>query len=96
MGKTELRIEIDDDLLKRARAAGVEVAPLVEEALKAMLPEAADAPAGFLASALRQKLDPTGAEERARLWTEENADAIRAYNARIERRGVFGEDLRRW
>lgn len=29
-------------------------------------------------------------------WLEENADAIDDYNARIEERGVFGDDLRRF
>ena len=43
-----------------------------------------------------QKLDPAGAEARARRWAEENAEAIRLNNEAIKRRGVFGADLRRW
>ena len=40
MGKTELKIEIDADLLKRARAAHVPLEQIVEEALEARLPPA--------------------------------------------------------
>jgi len=32
----------------------------------------------------------------ARKWAKENAKAIRVHNERIEHRGIFGEDLRRW
>ena len=40
MGKAELKIEIDADLLKRARAAHVPLEQIVEEALEARLPPA--------------------------------------------------------
>ena len=36
------------------------------------------------------------AEERAAIWARENAEAILSYNDRIKRRGIFGQDLRRW
>ncbi len=36
------------------------------------------------------------ADERARRWADENADAVSVHNARIADRGVFGQDLRRW
>ena len=45
---------------------------------------------------LLQRLDPAGAEERARRWAEENAEAIKARCERIEREGCFGEEWRRW
>jgi antitoxin CcdA len=96
MGKAELRIEVDEALLRRAEAAGVPVERVVEEALKAAISEEGDGP-GFLSrAAAAKKADPEGAEARARKWAEENAEAIKAYNERIERRGVFGADLRRW
>lgn len=38
----------------------------------------------------------SGAEDRARRWAEENAQAIEDHKARIEREGVFGDDLRTW
>ena len=43
-----------------------------------------------------QKVDPTGAEARARRWAEENAEAIRHYRERVEADGAFGDDLRSW
>lgn len=35
-------------------------------------------------------------EQKARLWAEENAEALRLQRARIDSIGVFGEDLRTW
>lgn len=80
MGKVELDIGIDSELLAQAKRLGISVAGMSETQLRLHL----------------QKIDPAGAEERARRWAEENAEAIKAYNERIQRRGVFGEDLRRW
>lgn len=34
--------------------------------------------------------------ELAKKWTEENQDAIRAYNERLEREGVWNEEFRSW
>jgi antitoxin CcdA len=39
---------------------------------------------------------PEEAEAAATRWSEENAEAIDAYRRRIDERGMFGEDLRRW
>jgi len=72
--------EIDPELLDQARRLGISIAGMSENQLRLHL----------------QKVDPAGAEDRARRWAEENAEAIKAYNERIERRGVFGADLRRW
>ncbi len=33
---------------------------------------------------------------RQELWLEENREAIDAYNARVERDGVFGDDWRKF
>lgn len=93
MGKIERTVELDERLLERVEAAGL----TLEQAIKVGVEAAAqDRPIGIVANHERQKRDPAGAEERARRWAEENADAIKAYNERIERRGVFGTDLRRW
>lgn len=54
------------------------------------------APFGLMAAYLRNKADPEGAERRAREWAEQNAEAIRSYNAFVEKHGVFGGDLRTW
>ena len=71
---------IDPELLAQAERLGISVLGMGETQLRLHL----------------QKIDPAGAEERARRWAEENAEAIKAYNERINRRGVFGADLRRW
>lgn len=50
-------------------------------------------------NALRAYVDASkasSADARAKKWAEENAEAIKAYNERIARRGLFGEDQRRW
>jgi hypothetical protein len=51
---------------------------------------------GLSARYLRNRDDPKGAAERARQWAEQNAEAIRAYNAFVEEHGVVGDDLRSW
>ena len=82
MGKTELRIEMDDELLQDALDAGLDFKGLTEAAVRAAL-----------------RKTPKGqalAEERARAWAAENAEAIKAHRERIKRFGVFGEDLRTW
>ena len=52
--------------------------------------------AALAEAALRKALPRENANERSRQWAEENADAIRAHEQRIERYGVFGDDLRTW
>lgn len=97
MGKIEMRVEIDGDLAEQARAAGITLDDAAELGLRIALAEAGQGPAlGIVTARLRQVADPAAAEERARRWARENADAIRIHNARIAERGVFGEDLRRW
>jgi antitoxin CcdA len=80
MGKVELRLEIDAELIEQAQAAGLNVARLVERELRLEL----------------QKADPAGAEARAAKWAEENAEAITDYNRRIRARGVVGAEFRKW
>jgi antitoxin CcdA len=74
MGKVELKIEIDADLLSRAAAAGVDLPAITESAVRAALAD----------------------EEKAKRWAHENAEAILAHRERIEKYGVFGDDLRSW
>jgi antitoxin CcdA len=83
MGKVELDIGIDSELLAQAKRLGISVAGMSETQLRLHL----------------QKIDPAGAEERARRWAEENAEAIRAYNERIARREVrpdLADHFRKW
>jgi len=85
MGKAELKIDIDPAMVAEAERLGVDLS-------KAGL-------AGVeLALARRRNALKTDAERAgdARAWAEENAEALRAYEARIERDGVFGEDFRTW
>ena len=78
MGKAELKI--DADLLAQAKAAGVSVEHVAEEALKAAI----------------RKVDTHGADARAAKWAEENAEAIEDYNRRIRERGLIGSEFRKW
>ncbi|PXA82467.1 post-segregation antitoxin CcdA [Caulobacter sp. D4A] len=83
MGKPELDITpggVDPELLAQAQRLGISVAGMSETQLRLHL----------------QKVDPAGAEERARRWAEENAEAIAHYRERVEGSGAFGDDLRRW
>jgi len=82
MGKSELRIDIDAGLLNDAQEAGLDLTDVTEEAVRAAL-----------------RRTPKGmaqADERARRWAEENAEAIKDYNRRIRDRGVFSTGLRKW
>ncbi|QTN18634.1 type II toxin-antitoxin system CcdA family antitoxin [Brevundimonas sp. AJA228-03] len=74
------KIEIEPELLEQAARLGIDVTGVDERSLRLYL----------------QKVDPAGAEARAKRWAEENAEALKAYRLRIERDGVFGEDLRTW
>jgi antitoxin CcdA len=78
MGKVE--IQIDEDLLKQADAAGVPAEAVAEDALRAAI----------------RKADARAADARALRWAEENAEAIEEYNRRIEARGVFSDGVRTW
>jgi len=49
-----------------------------------------------LSKALERQLAGMAREARARQWLEENKSAIDDYNARIEKRGVFSDGLRRF
>ncbi|NGM52173.1 type II toxin-antitoxin system CcdA family antitoxin [Caulobacter sp. 602-2] len=84
MGKPELDIAaergIDPELLAQAQRLGISVDGMSETQLRLHL----------------QKVDPAGAEERARRWAEENAEAIKAHNAFVEEHGPFGAEWRRW
>lgn len=80
MDRPEPASTIDPELLEQAARLGLDIGDMSETQLRLRL----------------QKVDPAGAEARARRWAEENAEAIRHNNEAIARRGVFGADLRRW
>ena len=80
MGKVELDIGIDPELLAQAKRLGISIAGMSETQLRLHL----------------QKIDPAGAEERAKRWAEENAEAIKDHNERIQRRGLVSDHFRKW
>ena len=97
MGTTELKLEVDAALLEQARRADIPLDQAFEVGLKLALAQSEESrPLDLTSSARRKAADPTGAEARAGAWARENAEAIESYNERIKRRGIFGEDLRRW
>lgn len=49
-----------------------------------------------LSKTLEGALSALQAEEAKRHWLAENTEALEDYNDRIERDGVFGEELRRF
>ena len=80
MGKVELDISIDPELLAQAKRLGISVAGMSETQLRLHL----------------QKIDPAGAEERARRWAEENAGVIAELDRFVQEHGAFGAEWRRW
>ena len=83
MGKIELKIEIDAELLAKALEAGLSVGRIAEQGLERAL---ADIGPSFGLSD----------EQKAMYWAKENTEAINAQRDRINAYGVFGEDLRTW
>ncbi|HEX4708848.1 type II toxin-antitoxin system CcdA family antitoxin [Phenylobacterium sp.] len=80
MGKPELNLHVDEELLARAQAAGVAIERVAERAIRLAL----------------AKADPAGPEARAAKWAEDNAEAIKDYNRRIRERGLISDEFRKW
>lgn len=80
MDAPERDVGIDPELLAQARRLGLSMAGLSETQLRLHL----------------QKIDPAGAEERARRWAEENAEAIKEHNRFVEEHGLLSDHLRTW
>ncbi len=80
MDAPERDVGIDPELLAQAQRLGISVTGLSETQLRLHL----------------QRVDPIGAEERARRWAAENAEAIAEHNQRIARRGLISDHFRRW
>lgn len=71
---------IDPELLAQAQRLGISITGMSETQLRLHL----------------QKVDPAGAEERARRWAEENAKAIAEHNRFVEEHGLLSDYLRTW
>ncbi|MGV3578373.1 type II toxin-antitoxin system CcdA family antitoxin [Brevundimonas sp.] len=80
MGKVELNIGIDPELIEQAQRLGISIAGIDERALRLHL----------------QKVDPAGAEARAKRWAEENAEAIKEHNRFVEEYGLLSDHYRTW
>ncbi|NQE60505.1 type II toxin-antitoxin system CcdA family antitoxin [Caulobacter sp. RHG1] len=80
MDAPEFAIDIDPELLAQAERLGISVVGMSETQLRLHL----------------QKVDPAGAEDRARRWAEENAEAIAEHNRFVEEHGPFGAEWRTW
>lgn len=80
MGKVELNVRIEPELVEQARRLGISIAGMSEVQLRLHL----------------QKVDPAGAQARARRWAEENAEAIQDHNRRIRERGLLSDHFRNW
>ncbi|MFA4892291.1 type II toxin-antitoxin system CcdA family antitoxin [Brevundimonas sp.] len=80
MGKVELNIGIEPDLVEQAQRLGISIAGMSEVQLRLHL----------------QKVDPAGAEARAKRWAEENAEAIKIHNDFIREHGLLSDHLRPW
>ncbi|GAD58405.1 type II toxin-antitoxin system CcdA family antitoxin [Brevundimonas sp. BAL450] len=80
MGKVDLNIGIDPELLAQAERLGIDVGGMDERTLRLHL----------------QKVDPAGAEDRARRWADENAEAIRVHNEFVRKHGLLSDHFRPW
>ncbi len=80
MDRIEPHPGIEPELVEQAGRLGISIAGMSEVQLRLHL----------------QKVDPAGAEARAKRWAEENAEAIRIHNEFVARHGVFGAEWRRW
>jgi len=80
MDKIELNPDIEPELVEQAGRLGISIAGMSEVQLRLHL----------------QKVDPAGAEARAKRWADENAEAIKIHNEFVAKHGVFGAEWRRW
>ena len=96
MGKTELRVEIDAVLLAEAEAIGVALDAALEAGVRQAINREKAEQLDLAERGRRQSTDPVGSHARAKAWTEENAEAIAEHNERIARRGLIGDEWRKW
>jgi post-segregation antitoxin (ccd killing protein) len=80
MGKEQLIVEIDSDLMARLRAAGVDPQAYIQRLMDRKAAEG------------RSEAERREADRR---WAADNREAIAEYNARVEERGTLSERMRR-
>jgi post-segregation antitoxin (ccd killing protein) len=91
MGKVELRVQVDAELLAEAEGLGLPLDTFVEAQLRRAVE-----PGRLNRLAVSQAADPDGAEARARQWQRDSAATIEGHNRFVEEFGEFGKDWRGW
>jgi antitoxin CcdA len=71
-------VELEAKMIAAAREAGIDLSELLNRALRRVLPQ----------------LDSAERDRAARLWYEENKEAVDAYNKLIETHGLFSDGVR--
>lgn len=80
MDKIERHPGIEPELVEQAERLGISIAGMSEVQLRLHL----------------QKIDPAGAETRAKRWAQENAEAIRIHNDFVREHGLLSDHFRPW
>ena len=89
MGKVELRLEVDETLVRELEARGIDPLRFAEVGFSEAFERAKRW--SLVESARRKAKDAEGAERRAGEWAQENAGAIAERNQRIRDRGVLSD-----
>ena len=74
-------LELDADLLTRAREAGIDLSALLEHALRRKL---------------RPRPTEADRERMAHQWYLESKEAVDTYNEYVEKHGLFSDGLRKF
>lgn len=74
------KVEIEPELLEQAARLGIDVTGVGERTLRLHL----------------QKVDPAGAEARAKRWAEGHQGDIRIHNAFVAEHGLLSDHFRPW
>ena len=80
MNKVELNVAVEPELVEQAERLGISIAGMSEVQLRLHL----------------QKINPAGAEARARRWADENTEAIKVHNEFVAKHGLLSDHLRPW
>ncbi len=76
--RERVTLELDEESIAAAKAAGIDLSELLVQALRRRLPN--------LHAAERAELE--------RRWLEENREAIESYNRMIDAHGLFSDGVR--
>ncbi len=96
MGKVTFNVQVDEELLAKARARGVDPDRALDAWLRDALEDRKPFRLDLNASAREKAADPEGSRRRARAWAEGSRDYLDALRRWTEENGVFGEEWRTW